>query len=71
MPEIASSIFGRKVVVPPPGEYVANGAARQAAWALTGQLPDWEIGDTQVFEAKHVPDVFAKYQEVVSKTQNF
>ena len=31
VPEIASSIFGRKVIVPPPGEYVANGAARQAA----------------------------------------
>ncbi len=31
---IAPSVFGRPVLVPPPGEYVADGAARQAAWAL-------------------------------------
>ena len=71
VPEIASSIFARKVIVPPPGEYVANGAARQAAWAITGQLPDWEIGDTQIVEVKPVPEVFAKYQELVSNTENF
>ena len=71
VPEIASSIFGRKVIVPPPGEYVANGAARQAAWALTGQLPNWLIGDTQVIESKHFPEVFSKYQELVTKTKNF
>ena len=71
VPEIASSIFGRKVIVPPPGEYVANGAARQAAWALTGQLPNWQIGDTQVIESKHFPEIFSKYQELVTKTKNF
>ena len=71
VPEIASSIFGRKVIVPPTGEYVANGAARQAAWALTGQLPNWLIGDTQVIESKHFPEVFSKYQELVTKTKNF
>jgi xylulokinase len=40
---IAPSIFGRPVVIPPPGEYVADGAARQAAWALSGQPepPQW------------------------------
>ena len=71
VPEIASSIFGRKVIVPPPGEYVANGAARQAAWALTGQLPNWQIGETQVIEGKHAPEIFARYQDLVSKTTNF
>lgn len=34
---IASAIFGREVVVPHPGEYVAEGAIRQALWALQGQ----------------------------------
>lgn len=40
---IASEIFGLDVVVPADGEYVAEGAARQAAWALTGELPTWEV----------------------------
>ena len=29
--------------VPEPGEYVADGAARQAAWALTGARPSWPV----------------------------
>ncbi|MCW2900455.1 MAG: xylulokinase [Streptosporangiaceae bacterium] len=33
---IAPSVLGRPVLVPPAGEYVAEGAARQAAWALVG-----------------------------------
>lgn len=40
---IAPDIFGVDVAVPVPGEYVAIGAARQAAWALTGELPDWPV----------------------------
>jgi xylulokinase len=40
---IAPTVLGLPVVVPPPGEYVADGAARQAAWALSGgtDLPEW------------------------------
>ncbi len=40
----APTVFGAPVVVPEPGEYVALGAARQAAWALAGsaQPPSWE-----------------------------
>jgi xylulokinase len=40
---IAAEVFGRTVVVPPPGEYVADGAARQAAGALDGRLPQWPL----------------------------
>jgi len=40
---IAAEVFGRTVVVPPPGEYVADGAARQAAGALDGRLPHWPL----------------------------
>ena len=29
-------MFGGAVLAPPPGEYVADGAARQAAWVLSG-----------------------------------
>ena len=38
---IAAEVFGVPVVVPDPGEYVAQGAAVQAAWALTGSRPTW------------------------------
>ncbi|MQA09637.1 MAG: xylulokinase [Pseudonocardiaceae bacterium] len=40
----AASIFGVPVTIPPAGEYVAVGAARQAAWALAGtaQPPVWQ-----------------------------
>lgn len=40
---LAPTIFGAPVVVPEPGEYVALGAARQAAWALSGNdtPPEW------------------------------
>ncbi|MFC9997115.1 xylulokinase [Nocardia sp. NPDC127526] len=39
----AATIFGRTVAVPHPSEYVALGAARQAAWALRGgpRPPRW------------------------------
>ena len=36
-------VFDAPVVVPAPGEYVANGAAAQAAWALTGTRPEWTL----------------------------
>ncbi len=44
---IAAQVFDAPVVVPEPGEYVALGAAVQAAWALSaadgrGQRPDWQ-----------------------------
>jgi xylulokinase len=40
---IAAQVFEVAVVIPTPGEYVALGAARQAAWALTHELPDWPL----------------------------
>ena len=41
--QIAPGLFGCDVVVPEPDEYVAIGAARQAAWALAGtpEPPAW------------------------------
>ena len=40
---IAPLVLGLPVVVPPVGEFVADGAARQAAWALSGssEPPEW------------------------------
>lgn len=40
---IAAQVFDLPVVVPSPGEYVARGAAVQAAWALAGSRPDWPV----------------------------
>jgi len=42
---IAPDLFGVPVAVPTPGEYVALGAARQAAWALAGgeHPPRWDV----------------------------
>lgn len=47
---IAAGTFGLPVHVPEPGEYVALGAARQAAWALAGgaEPPVWSVtGETR------------------------
>ena len=40
---LAPSVFGLDITVPEPGEYVAVGAARQAAWVLSGgeEPPEW------------------------------
>ena len=45
---IAPSIFGVEVLVPDPAEYVALGAARQAAWTLSGAdaPPEWTVPAT-------------------------
>lgn len=40
--KIAAQVFDLPVVIPEPGEYVARGAAAQAAWALTGDRPRWK-----------------------------
>ncbi|PWC07637.1 xylulokinase [Mycetocola zhujimingii] len=44
--QIAAQVFDVPVVIPRPGEYVAAGAAAQAAWALTGERPDWPLSIT-------------------------
>jgi xylulokinase len=40
---IAAQVFDAPVIIPAPGEYVADGAAVQAAWALTGSHPHWPL----------------------------
>ncbi|WP_438296187.1 xylulokinase [Streptomyces sp. HUAS TT7] len=45
--EVAAGLFGMPVTVPHPDEYVALGAARQAAWALNGtpEPPSWRSAE--------------------------
>ena len=66
MRSIAPAVFGRPVTVPSPGEYVADGAARQAAWVLAGtpEPPDWQHADTVTYEAESAPWVRSQYAEV-------
>ena len=60
---VAPALFGLPVHVPPPSEYVADGAARQAAWVLLGgaQPPAWPVEGTEVVEAAATPQVRAAY----------
>jgi xylulokinase len=60
---IAPAVLGLPVVAPPPGEYVADGAARQAAWALAGgaEPPPWEPAGAASFEAEPTPAVRERY----------
>ncbi len=69
---IAPTVFGVPVLVPPPGEYVADGAARQAAWVLAGGAtpPAWQLSTVERYEADPVPAVRARYAEARDLTVN-
>ena len=71
VPVIASALFGREVLVPPAGEYVADGAAKQAAWALLGQMPTWDLGEVTHHNSVATPEVMVKYKELKSQTENW
>ena len=64
--QIAATLFGVPVEVPPPGEYVADGAARQAAWVLAGgaEPPAWSRlreGETVVLDPVSMPGLREQY----------
>ena len=68
---IAPAIFGCPVVIPAPSEYVADGAARQAAWVLdeTSRPPSWPLAGAQIYAGDFTPDVRARYAEVRDLTR--
>lgn len=68
---IASALIGREVVVPPAGEYVADGAAKQAAWALLGQMPSWNLGDVSYHSAVPTPQVMDRYRTLRDNTADW
>jgi xylulokinase len=67
MRALAPAIFGVPVTVPQPAEYVALGAARQAAWVLSrasdpaAELPTWAAASSQTYEAPTQPQVRERY----------
>ncbi|WP_166979649.1 xylulokinase [Paramicrobacterium fandaimingii] len=58
---VASQVFRRPIVVPTPGEYVADGAARQAAWALAGERPTWPVEIAAQPTSDHRPIIMQQY----------
>jgi xylulokinase len=61
---IAPAVLGVPVHVPTPAEYVALGAARQAAWTLSqsDEPPAWSFGVTASYTADPTPVVLDQYR---------
>ena len=59
------ALFGAPVTVPSPAEYVALGAARQAAWVLRGgdEPPAWPVEGVDV-AGEPTPAVRERYADV-------
>ncbi|MDD7936069.1 xylulokinase [Actinomycetospora straminea] len=65
--ELAPDVLGLPVEVLAPQEYVALGAARQAAWALQGEEPSWRVPretSRDVTDASISEEVRARYADV-------
>ncbi|GEP35658.1 xylulokinase [Nocardioides szechwanensis] len=69
----APAILGRTVTLPPLGEYVALGAARQASWALAGtdRPPAWPMADVVELEAEPTPHVRDTYARLRDRTDTW
>lgn len=63
---IAAQVFELPVVVPSPGEYVARGAAVQAAWALAGERPDWPVALDATPEPDFRPSIGEHYAKAAA-----
>ena len=69
--EIAPQIFGLPISIPEPGEYVADGAARQAAWVLASaqagapaEQPAWATMMSKTLPADPKPIIREQYAAV-------
>jgi xylulokinase len=58
---IAAQLFDTPVTVPAPGEYVAAGAAVQAAWVLSGERPNWAVETLAEPAPDHHPEIRERY----------
>ena len=68
---LAPGIFGVPVDVPDPEEYVALGAARQAAWALAGtpDPPAWPRRPAARYEGAYRPEIRERFVALRDATQ--
>jgi len=66
--EVAAQVFDLPVRIPAPGEYVARGAAIQAAWVLTGSRPSWALNAADR-AADHRPVIRDQYRAAVVSLQ--
>lgn len=62
---IAAQVFDLPVVIPSPGEYVARGAAVQAAWAHSGSRPQWSVAADAAPAPDFQPDIRRNYLRAV------
>lgn len=71
---LAPGVLGVPVVVPAEAEYVAIGAARQAAWALKGtdEPPTWPVPMTTVGEPEEThPEIRESYARLRDRTADW
>ncbi|WP_168581403.1 xylulokinase [Gephyromycinifex aptenodytis] len=68
--QILPAVLGREVSCPAPREYVALGAAAQAAWALAGgdTPPQWSQTQLEVVGAAPTPQVLDAYRSLRDRT---
>ncbi|MGN7799351.1 xylulokinase [Leifsonia sp. 22587] len=59
--QVAAQVFDAPIEVPAPGEYVADGGAVQAAWALTGTRPAWTVDTAAALPVDTRPTIRAQY----------
>lgn len=68
--QIAPQVFGLPIGIPEPGEYVADGAARQAAWVLAtvndpdAAAPEWSTTIATTLDADPKPAIREQYAAV-------
>ncbi|MEO6504842.1 MAG: xylulokinase [Terrimesophilobacter sp.] len=67
---IAAQVFDVPVVVPELSEYVAFGAATQAAWALTGERPAWPVPMAATPPEDYRPVIREQYAAAASAPTN-
>jgi xylulokinase len=67
--QISADLFERTIHIPAISEYVADGAAKQAAWALSGKEnpPNWSLGEIKEVNSRNSdPEIVESYMELIS-----